>query len=242
MDREVIFEILDSTQRIDQATAVQAIIAELWTCLRRYGFTAGLITSLPVPYDKRWHEQILANNWPQNWYERYNAQGHYRHDPCAERARKTVDPFFWSELTIQPMAGAADIVMREAAEFGLREGLCVPLHSPFLPPAAVTVAGEHVRLPPATIHIVHAIVRHTLSAVARLQDAGRPTGTPLLSNREREILQWTGAGKTAWEISCILGISLHTVNTHLKNVRHKLGAANVAHSVVEALRRHEIQL
>jgi LuxR family quorum sensing-dependent transcriptional regulator len=63
-----------------------------------------------------------------------------------------------------------------------------------------------------------------------------------LSAREREILQWTAAGKTAWEISTILGVAESTINTHLRSVRQKLDAANIVHAIVEAIRRHEISI
>jgi LuxR family quorum sensing-dependent transcriptional regulator len=242
MDRDLIFDILGAVQRIDQVTVAEVIVAELCACLQRYGFTAGLITRLPVPHDKHWFEQIIVNRWPRSWYEHYNAQGHYRHDPCAERSRRTVDPFFWSELTNQPLGRRSDVVMHEAAEFGLRQGLCVPIHSPFASPSVVTVSGEFIKLPPATVPVVQTLALHAFRAIQRSQNGKHDPGAPILSGREREILQWTSAGKTAWEISCILDISLHTVNTHLKNVRYKLGAANRTHSVVEALRRNEIQL
>jgi LuxR family quorum sensing-dependent transcriptional regulator len=241
MDLGAFADILDAVERIDRATSPEGIVDELCTCLQRHGFSACLVTRLPVAHDKSWHRHILLNGWPDGWYERYRSQGHYRHDPCAERSRTTADPFFWSELDSQSLSEPATIVMREAAAFGLREGVCIPIHSPFAPPAAVSVAGEIVDLPPATIHIVSALARHAFRALVWSIDTAGP-GTPVLSEREREILQWTAAGKTAWEISRILAISLHTANTHLKNARYKLGAANATHSVVEALRRREIQL
>ena len=44
-----------------------------------------------------------------------------------------------------------------------------------------------------------------------------------LSARELDCLQWTAAGKTAWEASVILGISERTVRFHLNAAREKLG-------------------
>lgn len=48
----------------------------------------------------------------------------------------------------------------------------------------------------------------------------------LLSKREEEILRWVAAGKTNWEISVILKVSLNTVKFHLKNVFQKIGVEN----------------
>ncbi|HET9963111.1 MAG TPA: LuxR C-terminal-related transcriptional regulator [Nitrospiraceae bacterium] len=49
---------------------------------------------------------------------------------------------------------------------------------------------------------------------------------PQLSRREEEILRWVAAGKTNWEISVILKVSLNTVKFHLKNIFQKIGVEN----------------
>lgn len=48
----------------------------------------------------------------------------------------------------------------------------------------------------------------------------------VLSNREEEILRWVAAGKTNWEISVILKVSLNTIKFHLKNIFQKIGVEN----------------
>lgn len=44
-----------------------------------------------------------------------------------------------------------------------------------------------------------------------------------LTGREEEIMRWVAEGKTNWEISIILKVSLNTIKFHLKNVYQKLG-------------------
>jgi len=44
-----------------------------------------------------------------------------------------------------------------------------------------------------------------------------------LTGREEEIMRWVAEGKTNWEISIILNVSLNTIKFHLKNIYHKLG-------------------
>ncbi len=58
-----------------------------------------------------------------------------------------------------------------------------------------------------------------------------------LTQKELEILQWARNGKTAWEISMIKEISEATVKFHLKTIYSKLGVANRAQAVGEALCR-----
>ena len=47
-----------------------------------------------------------------------------------------------------------------------------------------------------------------------------------LTPREREILQWVGAGKSDAQIASILGLSARTVQKHLEHVYVKLGVEN----------------
>ncbi|MDH4327969.1 MAG: LuxR C-terminal-related transcriptional regulator [Nitrospira sp.] len=44
-----------------------------------------------------------------------------------------------------------------------------------------------------------------------------------LTAREQEIMRWVSEGKTNWEISVILHVSLNTIKFHLKNIYQKLG-------------------
>lgn len=50
-----------------------------------------------------------------------------------------------------------------------------------------------------------------------------------LSAREKEIIKYIVEGKSSYEISEILCRSLHTVNTHRKNIVAKIGSSSLAH-------------
>lgn len=55
------------------------------------------------------------------------------------------------------------------------------------------------------------------------QNMSLPSRLVILTHREEEIMRWVAEGKTNWEISIILHVSLNTVKFHLKNVYEKLG-------------------
>ena len=61
--------------------------------------------------------------------------------------------------------------------------------------------------------------------------------TPVLSNREKEVLKWLKEGKRSWDISRILQISRNTVNFHIKNLFKKLNVVNRTQAVSEAMRQ-----
>lgn len=63
----------------------------------------------------------------------------------------------------------------------------------------------------------------------------------VMSAREVECLQLASYGKTSAEIGIILGISKHTVDTHLKNATRKLDTTGRCHAIAEAIRRDVIQ-
>lgn len=68
-------------------------------------------------------------------------------------------------------------------------------------------------------HFHLAYLRATTPANATAANDTLLTLTP----REEEIMKWVAEGKTNWEISIILHVSLNTVKFHLKNIYDKLG-------------------
>jgi DNA-binding NarL/FixJ family response regulator len=73
---------------------------------------------------------------------------------------------------------------------------------------------------------------------SRPQSVGEPKcqpDTPLLTERERAILEAVAAGLTTAAISKDLWVSEHTVKFHLTNIYRKLGVANRAAAVRYAL-------
>ena len=68
------------------------------------------------------------------------------------------------------------------------------------------------------------------------------TQDPTLTPREREILTLLGEGLVNKEIGVWLGISEHTVKTHLAAIYEKLEASNRAEAVATGLRRGLIML
>jgi len=68
------------------------------------------------------------------------------------------------------------------------------------------------------------------------------TSSPLLSEREAEVLRWTTAGKSNWEMATILNISERTVKFHLRNIYRKLEVNNRSQAVAEAMRTGVVDL
>ncbi|CAL2069009.1 MULTISPECIES: response regulator transcription factor [Actinomycetes] len=61
--------------------------------------------------------------------------------------------------------------------------------------------------------------------------------TPALTPREKQVLTLLVGGETNWNIGRQLGISRHTVDTHLRRLRDKTGTTNRTQLVALALQR-----
>ena len=76
----------------------------------------------------------------------------------------------------------------------------------------------------------------TRAFIEEVQYPDRRPEAPL-SKRETEILQMVAYGSTTKEVAHDLGISPHTVKTHLERIFEKLGANDRAQAVAIAIRR-----
>ncbi|WID99736.1 LuxR family transcriptional regulator (plasmid) [Bosea vestrisii] len=245
-DVAIDWDVLEEISDIGDAGGAAGYKEHVNKLLQRYGIDCWLVTALqPVTAADAWQSGIFMNAWPEPWYRRYLAAGHYRHDPCVARSLESRRPFAWQDLSVEvPLHGSAEAVMAEARAFGLKQGVCVPLHAPAGGLAVVTMAGEAIDDAPRTVQILELIALKAFWSLSGLRPIRRPSSEqpPHLSTREREVLQWFAAGKTDWEIGQILGIAHATVTAHRRNMRAKLGTTNIAHTIAEAVRLNLIQL
>lgn len=90
-----------------------------------------------------------------------------------------------------------------------------------------TVAAGHRFLAPEVSNLLDEVT-----------DPARPTvPVPTLTRREKEIIRMVAQSRSTQEISDALGLSYATVETHRKNVMHKLGLKNPAGLVRYAMER-----
>lgn len=242
MENETIVDLFAAISKIDTARSADAILQEFRAAMARYGLRNFLITGLPVPHDTDWQREILADGWSPEWHRRYVAEEYFLHDPCVAQCRHSPEPFRWGELPAARLVARAKLVMDEAAEFAMKEGICVPIHVPLAGPGVVTVASDRMEVPPSAMPFIETLCVHTFRSLSALGTPGDGDEPTPLTARERELLEWSAQGKSTDDIACILGVTRNTVESHQRNIRGKLDAINVAHAIVKALRRQEIQI
>ncbi len=179
----------------------------------------------------------LISNYPSAWTAHYLASRYQTIDPVILEARKALRSFVWgASADLDPWSESQSEFFEEAAPFGIRCGFTIPIRDGRPHVATLTLAAD-IGQPT----FGRAIERHdaTLQLIATLfHRAARRTLVPdrivdgvALSSREYECLAWSAKGKTAWEISVILGISHRTVVYHLENAKQKLGVFSIAEAV-----------
>ncbi len=226
------FDVIDRlTDASDEATC----FAELKAVMARFGFHAILVSGVPPP-GERMEPLVMANGWPDGWTERYMSNDFAADDPTLHRLRQTNSPFLWSETRRPDLSRPQRRVLDEATDFGLNEGLIIPIHTGFGFEAGVSFGGDKVDLGKSDIAALHLIGLYGYDAIRRYKPIRDHEKGSVLTLREQECVKWTAAGKTAWEIGQILGISEATVNQHLKAAARKMNTVSKAHLVARCLR------
>ncbi|MES0056620.1 MULTISPECIES: LuxR family transcriptional regulator [unclassified Mesorhizobium] len=185
----------------------------------------------PVRDDSR-----IMVNFPDEWQQRCSEMGYGRISPIIKAGLARVGAFRWSEVHHNASTTEGERrVLDEAATFGLRSGLSVPLHGPYSSLAIMSFARPWNReFPNRTISYLQLAAIHFHLRVAKRENWSRVGELRKLSLRESECLLWVARGKTSWEIGKILGVSVNTVNFHIKNVMQKLDTTSRTAAAIKA--------
>lgn len=191
-------------------------------------YGAGLTETAPL---------IRAEGFPEDWVAHYVEDRLFLVDPIPALAARSTEPFFWSDV-----AGLTALLETESAYLGelrdarIGEGLGVPVFGPMNCDGYVGLGFGGVRpaLAPREVRELQAAAQMAhLAYCGMAARAGRDAAR--LSPREREVLHWIARGKSNAVISEIIGISPHTVDTHVRRIFEKLGVADRTTAAIKGL-------
>jgi DNA-binding CsgD family transcriptional regulator len=212
------FEFLQSAYALDSLADLEARFASV---LREFGYDA--FTCMQVgDHGRPLAPQLLCGTGSKEWDSHYWEYGYLSVDPCVGALFSKTTPYSWEDLKgVATSRGRR--MFDEASEFGLRDGLVVPVHGAGGDLKAVRLLSREKGLDTSARPILHALSvlvaerSHTLVESWGDVDLSGP-----LTEREREVLRWIGEGKSDWDMGVILGISSNTVHFHVKNAMRKL--------------------
>lgn len=188
-------------------------------------------------------DAYLHSNYPSHWQQRYISNNLRTHDPTVEYCFKSSSsPFIWTPQSFRTPKQKA--LYEEAASFGLKVGVTLPIRGVSGEIGMLTCVCDENPSPSLLQDI-----KQRLTSLSLLRDVAfdslhqylhvRVASTrevPNLTTRELECLKWMCAGKSSWEIGCILGISEAGVNFHISNLRIKFGVNRRNGVVIKAIR------
>lgn len=178
-------------------------------------------------------------NTPDAYLQAAKDLGDTRRDPVMASLMTQSVPVVYNQQTYVG-AGVGELWEMQAA-YGYKTGIAVKLHLPgdkhFLlgmdREEALPEPGAQLMQMVAGLQLLAA---HALTAADRLLSPKLNKGDlPRLTKRELDVLSWTAQGKTAWEVSVILGMSEKTVNFHLGNAMRKLEVTSKHQAVLKCV-------
>lgn len=182
-------------------------------------------------------EGRLISGYAPEWVERYVGGNYAAIDPVVEAGRRMLDPFTWAEIPAGLLGPRQRAHMREAADFGIRDGLTVPIRcGEALGMFVVLADGSAAERAQSLAQRRDSVAALALAVHEQARRMLRDScdGGPL-TPRERECVQWLAVGKSGPEIAAILGISDLTVTQHIKSAMRKLGVYTRVHLAVRAV-------
>lgn len=169
----------------------------------------------------------VISNYPEEWQRRYLKRHYESIDPVVLTARSTFEPFAWSNALTPRMPKERRNFYGEAADFGIRSGITVPINTGFARRAMLTLASDDVSFAEAqTFNPIAATAAfgqvHARLEMMRVDPIQFSTVT--LKPDELTCMRWSAEGRSMQDIADIENMSYHNVCFHVMNAKKALGA------------------
>jgi len=193
----------------------------------------------------------LMQNYPDDWMSYYEGENFESIDPVRRNIYSSANIFACKDLFDSNHLTKKQLEMlKEAESAGFYNGVGIPLRSSRGAIAGIGASSSSKDLKISnqySLSMANLLSQQFYSSFLNLKKQKLSSSNEnllevSLTDREQEVLQWCGRGKTKWEVGRILSISEHTVGYHIKNSMKKLDANNTSSVLVRALARGFIQI
>lgn len=182
---------------------------------------------------------VRLHNYPDQWVSYFDGNKLNLSDPIHRASQRVVAGFRWEQLPqLIPITPADRQHLMRARDNGLAAGFTVPAHIIGEATGSCTFAiGDRVEFPEDALLEAQMVGLAAFDAARRilLGEIGMPAHHKPLTDRQRDCLIWAARGKSAWEISLILGIREETVIKHLKHALNRYGVQRRSSLLIRAL-------
>jgi DNA-binding CsgD family transcriptional regulator len=182
-------------------------------------------------------EDFVLSGYPDRWWEAYQQHRFDRIDPIVTHCKSSHRPLLWEAQHYQDPYAAT--MFEEAAFFDIRSGVSVPLHGSVRREfGLLSLASGDASLGSHTEQVLgqgQLLANFLYEAVQKIAAKQLNVLSPTLTPREHECIRWAAAGKSSWEISCILRTSERTIYFHICNVIAKLNVVNRQQAIAKGM-------
>ena len=204
-----------------------------------YGFTRHRTrTSLGDPGDF-----LVLSNHSRAYNDVVMAERHYIDAPMAHWALGHDGAKGWKPVEeieqAYPLSAAARRVMEFNREMGVLAGYTISFKSVSARSKGAIALTARPGLDQAAVDAVwdeHGADILLMNNIVHLKILTLPYNPPhrCLTRRQREVLEWVGDGKTTLDIALLLGLTVATVEKHLRLAREALDVETTAQAVMKA--------
>ncbi len=183
---------------------------------------------------------FVSEGFPQDFIDRLFDERLILVNPIPELASRTADPFFWSDIpSMTELVDEEEAFLDVLAEMKIGDGLAIQVFGPMARNGIFNVGFGKTR-PDLDMRVLKELqLAGQLSHLAFIRmtpDYIPPAhGAATMTEREREVLEWIARGKSNSVIADILGISVHTVDTHVRRIFRKLEVNDRTTAAVKGL-------
>lgn len=225
------------------APSADRLAAEFLEAIQGFGFRHFACCSHVDPFHPP-PETVMLHNYPRGWVRTYSEARLYDIDPVLKRAASNPLPFFWDgALHSVPTTKPQQIMMADAAGYGITHGYTVPLHLSWLPGtvrASCTVIPDCGPIDPQSYIAAEMLARYLYFFATRAHAPWLAATQVKLTARERQCLALVAQGKSDWTIGRVLCLSESTVHYHIERLKRRLGVATRTQAVVQAVMTGQI--
>jgi len=235
-----------------EARCVDEVWALLIERMREYGFDRLLYIYARINPGNQLGEPgnaLMLSNHSKAYLDRFVGDSLYRNAPMVRWANENQGVCNWRCIDEMLETGNVTAAERQVIAFNRQHGVFAGM--------SISFAALAVRAKGGIGLVAHAGLGHddvdriwqrhgaeilALTRVAHLRiiSLPHPQARVMLSPRQREALEWVAEGKTTLDIAVRMGVSVATVEKHLRLARESLNVDNTAQAVAKATIMNQI--
>ncbi|MGB9153139.1 MAG: autoinducer binding domain-containing protein [Alphaproteobacteria bacterium] len=230
----------DFIQQSNECSSRENLVKIFETALCEYGINSFIYSRMRSRFAST--DNVLhgvACSYPEDWMKHYAANNYLQYDPTYRYVAHKSGVVAWKTLQeMQELSEKEKLVMNEAEDAGLKNGVALALHGRYggLAGFGFTSRTNHQGLNKNELDILYGMANQFHLTYASFDKTSHALPPIVLTDRQKEVLGWSAAGKNHGEIADILKISETTVNDHFRQIYKKLDCNNRVLAILKSVK------